>query len=200
MHAAILLSGGIDSTAVAFWKRPQFAITIDYGQAPAGAEIQAAEIVAGNLSISHQIVRIGLRDLGSGVMAGGPQIEGAPSPEWWPFRNQLLITIGAMAAIRRGCSKLLIGTVASDNVHADGTAEFVSFLDSLLQHQEGALRLMAPAIHISSAELVEISGIPDSLLAWCHSCHTGNGACGSCRGCLKSRLIRQSRAGFRDRP
>jgi 7-cyano-7-deazaguanine synthase len=198
MQAAILLSGGIDSTAIAFWKKPQLAITIDYGQAPADAEINAAEIVAHTLNISHQIVRIGLRDLGSGVMAGMPQIEGAPSPEWWPFRNQLLVTIGAMAAIRRGCDELLIGTVASDDVHADGTSDFVKFLDSLLRYQEGALRLMAPAIQISSAELVEISGISDSLLAWCHSCHTGNVACGFCRGCLKSYSTRQTRSALRD--
>ena len=34
---ALLLSGGMDSIALAFWKRPEIAITIDYGQRAAEA-------------------------------------------------------------------------------------------------------------------------------------------------------------------
>lgn len=193
MSTAILLSGGIDSTAVAFWQKPSLAITIDYGQAPAEAEIRASEVVATNLGISHFVVRMGMHDIGSGVMAGAQQIKGAPSPEWWPFRNQLLVTVAAMVAIRRDCGTLLIGTVASDKLHADGRLDFVGRLDSLLQHQEGGLQLVAPAIEMSSVELIETSRVPDSLLAWCHSCHTGNSACGFCRGCLKSYAMKQNR-------
>jgi len=36
---AILLSGGLDSIALAYWLRPQIAVTIDYGQRPARAVI-----------------------------------------------------------------------------------------------------------------------------------------------------------------
>lgn len=39
---ALLLSGGMDSISVAFWKRPEIAISIDYGQRAAEAEITAA--------------------------------------------------------------------------------------------------------------------------------------------------------------
>ncbi len=35
---AILLSGGMDSIALAYWKRPELAITINYGQKPFLAE------------------------------------------------------------------------------------------------------------------------------------------------------------------
>ena len=38
MNTALLLSGGMDSIALAYWKRPDIALTIDYGQAAADAE------------------------------------------------------------------------------------------------------------------------------------------------------------------
>ena len=38
----IALSGGMDSICLAWWKRPESAITIDYGQLAASAEIAAA--------------------------------------------------------------------------------------------------------------------------------------------------------------
>ena len=47
------------------------------------------------------------------------------------------------------------------------------------------LRVTVPAIGMSTVELVQRSGIPRGMLAWAHSCHVGNLACGSCRGCVK---------------
>jgi 7-cyano-7-deazaguanine synthase len=122
MDATLLLSGGIDSTAIAYWKHPRAAVTVDYGQAAASAEIKAASKVARELHISRDIIHADLTALGSGTLAGKPQSRLAPSPEWWPFRNQLLVTIGAMVAIRTNCSEIWIGTVAADRRrHLDGT-------------------------------------------------------------------------------
>ena len=42
MKTALLLSGGMDSIAIAWWKRPDIALTLDYGQQAANAEIKAA--------------------------------------------------------------------------------------------------------------------------------------------------------------
>src|SRR5690349_9850191 len=94
-RTAILLSGGIDSIALAYWKRPDLAITIDYGQLPARAEIDAATAAARDLELEHDIVRIDCRSIGSGDLAGTLSHAVAPAPEWWPYRNQLLITIAA---------------------------------------------------------------------------------------------------------
>jgi len=55
--------------------------------------------------------------------------------------------------------------------------------------QEGRIRVEAPAIHGSTVDLIRKSEIPYSLLAWAHSCHTGNIACGRCRGCNKHRNV-----------
>jgi 7-cyano-7-deazaguanine synthase len=82
---------------------------------------------------------------------------------------------------------LMLAAVKSDGFHADGTEEFIRRLSELLELQEGHLSLSAPAIRMSSAELVRQSRIPISILGWSHSCHTGNFACGTCRGCNKHR-------------
>jgi 7-cyano-7-deazaguanine synthase len=182
---AILLSGGIDSVASTYWKRPDLAITIDYGQVPAEAEIQASQAVCHDLSLRHEVITIDCRSIGSGDLAGRPALNGAPASEWWPYRNQLLITIAASCALTKGFSKLLVGTVASDGFHTDGTPEFIELIAALLRLQEGGMQLEAPAMRMSSVQLVRETRIPIEVLAWAHSCHVSNFACGRCRGCVK---------------
>jgi 7-cyano-7-deazaguanine synthase len=179
----------MDSTALAAWLRPEIAFTINYGQRSAAGELRAAAAVCEELSIKHEVVTVDCARLGSGDLAGTPPISVAPIPEWWPYRNQLLITVAAMRAIAADVTTLLLGTVASDRQHTDGTPEFVSAISDLLAFQEGNLRVEAPAINMSSAELVRRSGISRSVLAWAHSCHVDEFACGNCRGCYKHREV-----------
>lgn len=184
-RTAILMSGGMDSIAVAYLRRPSIAITIDYGQLPALGEIRAAAAAAEALGMNHEIIRVDLRALGSGDMAGRSAIDVAPVPEWWPFRNQMLITIAAMRGIAVGVSNLLLGTVRSDGAHADGRPEFVSAMDAVLGLQEGRLTIEAPAINLTTAELIRTAEVPWEILGWAHSCHVAEYACGVCRGCHK---------------
>lgn len=185
MKTAILLSGGVDSIALAFWKRPSVAITINYGQRAAHAEVTAARQVCSEMSIAHELVSIDCRAIGSGDMAGSAADALAPVSEWWPYRNQLLVTLAAARGIALGVDRLLLGSVASDASHTDGTPKFYSAIDALMRLQEGAVSVEAPAIEVNTVELVRKSGIPRPLLAWAHSCHTGDLACGGCRGCVK---------------
>lgn len=185
MTTALLLSGGMDSISIAWWKRPSLLIFVDYGQAPAEAEEAAGRAAADAISLRYEAVRADCSALGSGDMAGTPALGVAPVSEWWPFRNQLILTIAGVAALRAGMSELMIGALRTDSAHADGRPEFVERISGLMEMQEGGLRVTAPAIHLSAPELVEAAGIPKSVLAWAHSCHTGNLACGQCRGCIK---------------
>lgn len=185
MTTGLLLSGGMDSIAIAFWTRPKFAITIDYGQLPAQGEILAATTIAELLSIEHYVIRADLRALGSGDMAGTASLKVSPVPEWWPFRNQMLITLAAMKVLPLGADRLQIGTLASDAAHADGRKEFIDAMDAVLKVQEGGLNLEAPAIKMTSVELIRESKVPLEILAWAHSCHQAIHACGECRGCRK---------------
>ncbi len=110
-------------------------------------------------------------------------------PEWWPYRNQLLVTLAGTWGISRGITEIVIGSIAGDSRHVDGTPEFYELLDSLMALQEGGLHVRARAIRMSSAELIAESGITDSVLGWTHSCHVSSVACGVCPGCRKRREV-----------
>src|ERR1700688_3830525 len=182
---ALLMSGGMDSISIGWWKRPDLAIFVDYGQLPAAAERAAGIAACRSMDIRYETVGADCSSLGSGNMAGLPPNTFAPIPEWWPFRNQLILTLAGMAALRLGSTELMIGTLITDEQHADGRPEFVDRVSDLMEMQEGGLTVSAPAIGLTAAELVRISGIPKDVLAWAHSCHTSELACGQCRGCVK---------------
>jgi 7-cyano-7-deazaguanine synthase len=175
----------MDSVALAFWKRPEFAYTVDYGQLAAAGEVRAAAVVAAELGISHRIIRVDCRSLGSGDMAGEPPSAAAPVSEWWPFRNQLILTLAGARALEDRVYELMIGAVRTDGRHADGRLDFFTRADALFSMQEGGLRIRAPAIAMNTVELVRTASIPHGLLAWSHSCHVATHACGTCRGCIK---------------
>lgn len=186
---AVLLSGGMDSISLAAWLRPIAAITIDYGQVCAAAEICAAQQASLLLGIQHHTIHADCSALGSGDLSGTAPLPCAPASDWWPFRNQLLITLAAMQGVRLGVKRLLLGTVRSDCFHTGGTPRFIEAIDQIVQMQEGAISIVAPAIAMTTVELVRKSGVDFDLLSWAHSCHSSNFACGFCRGCLKHREV-----------
>lgn len=186
---ALLLSGGIDSLAMAAWQRPEYCVTINYGQKAAIAENRASAAICNHLGLKHISLEINCANLGSGDLAGTAALSLAPASDWWPFRNQMLITFAAMKVVSLNVNELMIGTVRTDAIHRDGTAEFFQHMHTLMRYQEGGLSVTAPALHLTSAELVRISGIESNILAYSHSCHTGNLACGRCRGCTKHREV-----------
>lgn len=188
---AILLSGGMDSIALAYWLRPEVAITLDYGQRAAEAEIAAATRVARILGMEHYVLRIDCSSLGSGDLVGSEPISDAPVTEWWPYRNQMLVTLALMKAIQLGVGELMVGSVKTDAQHLDGTPEFYEQLSKLVSMQEGEIKVTAPAIGLTTVELVQKAGIPDRILMYAHSCHTSNFPCGRCHGCNKYMYVKE---------
>lgn len=195
---AVLLSGGLDSTALCFLMRPKLAITIDYGQKAFVAEARSSKAVCRRLHIKHEIIKVDCSKIGFGSMHRGPSLKiptnrlGSLTPEWWPYRNQLLITAGAAKCILSNITTLYVGTVSSDRSHKDGTKRFISLMASLLSMQEGNLRLKAPFLRMSTQRAILKHKVPLALLGWTHSCHTSSLACGRCRGCLKRMKVLNS--------
>lgn len=179
----LLFSGGIDSTALAYWKRPDQLLFIDYGQLSAEAEHRAAVQIAKDLNLPLDVKAADCRSFGSGDMAGLPSISKRAS-EFWPFRNQLLITLAAMAYASVSPLTVMIGSVRSDKVHPDGNPRFLEGMQDLLRAQ-GETQVKAPALGLTSKSLIKKSGVPLDVLAWAFSCHRGSQACGQCRGCMK---------------
>lgn len=180
----LLFSGGLDSSALAFWKRPDVCLTVDYGQRPARGEIAAAAAICGELGLKHETLSIDMRVLGSGSLAGGPSSSLAHAEEWWPYRNQMLITLAGMRFVSEGLKEIMIGAVRTD-VHADGKAPFLRGIDRLMCLQEGAVSVTAPARSVHPYKLLTMSGFPHSLLGLTFSCHVMEYPCGRCRGCAK---------------
>jgi 7-cyano-7-deazaguanine synthase len=181
----LLLSGGMDSTAIAYWLKPDYALTIDYGQNSAKAEIDAAKKISSVLNIAHSTIKADCSELGSGDLLKMAPESIATKSDWWPFRNQLLATLGGMAAVKLGLTELILGSVSSDQYHKDGTIEFYQLISQLMSYQEGGIVVSAPAIKLTTTQLIEKSGIPRELLMWSHSCHKSNIPCQNCRGCNK---------------
>jgi 7-cyano-7-deazaguanine synthase len=197
-RSLLLLSGGHDSIALAAWLRPDGCLTIDYGQRPVEGEMRASKAAADALGLPWHTFRVDLTQVGSGLLhndgtmtvgnfsTNGKWVEGAPSPEWWPYRNQLLVSLAAAWALPRKYNELLVGSVAPDGTrHRDGTAGFYDRLDGLLAYQEGHLRVTAPAVGMTTVDLIEVSGVDDAVLGYAHSCHVATYPCAMCPGCRK---------------
>lgn len=182
----LLFSGGVESTALAYQHRPDQMVTIDYGQRPAPGEVRAARHIAGELDLPHDVVTADIGALGAGDMAGRAEAPHSAVTEAWPFRNQFLVTVAAMAYADRGLREIMIGTVASDRVHADGTPAFLQAIDTLIRCELPGARVAAPAIDMDTATLIRATGVPEELLRWTFSCHRSGTACGHCRGCHKT--------------
>ena len=182
----LLLSGGVDSTALAALHRPELSLTIDYGHRPAAGEIRAAAQVASLLGIEHRSITVDASAVGAGVLLDDASSIAGSASETWPLRNQLLVTIAAAYALRNDLGEVLLGIVREDRYrHRDGTPEFVELADRITAWQEGGIRVRAPGINQTSAELVAASQLGLDVFAWAHSCHRAPIACGDCPGCWK---------------
>lgn len=181
---ALLLSGGLDSAGLAWWKRPDIAVTVDYGQRAAEGEIAAARALTSELCIIHETITVDLRSLGAGGLSGQDPAPQGATDEWWPYRNQLLVTIASMRLIARGVSEIMLGVVSTD-IYADTKRPFIRALDRVLAVQEGSVRLVAPARSMSTLTLLKTSRFPPELLWLTFSCDVNPYACGRCRSCEK---------------
>lgn len=185
----LLFSGGLDSTALAAKLSPKL-LFVDYGQASAGGEHAAATRVAAALELPLISVSLGIRDFGSGLLHGAEHVGPAPSPEWWPYRNQFLLTAGAAIALREGCRSVWLGSVKGDGErHLDGSETFYQLADTLVAYQEGGIRVEAPGISQTTEELITSTELPTSVIGWTFSCHRADLPCGECPGCWKRQRV-----------
>lgn len=182
----LLLSGGIESSCLAFWQRPDRCLTVDYGQVCAEMEIETATAIARRLKIPHEaIVARPSKSFG----LPHKKIGYSKKPEFWPFRNQFLGTVAAMHSFGTSIKEIWFGTVKGDNRFSDGSKIFYKRLGSLISHQEGNIKISAPAINLTTEQLIIKSKTPRSILGATFSCHRSNIACGDCPGCRKQREL-----------
>lgn len=171
-RCAVLLSGGTDSAAAAAallrdgWDVS--AVWVDYGQPAAAAERQASSALASHFSVPWSALALpALRPAGSdGEITG---------------RNDALVAAARGAA--PGAS-LAIG-VHAGTPYSDCSPDWAAAWQSLLDVQHGgAVRLLAPLLELSKAEVVALAdglGVP---LPATYSCERAATPCLACRSCL----------------
>jgi 7-cyano-7-deazaguanine synthase len=184
----ILLSGGVESTILAYLERPKYALTIDYGHIAAISEIKAAKAICKDLEIDLKIVKLDLSTIIHDSELFGNLSNLEENPEYVPFRNQFIITVGLQYAHAVGVDEIIIGTVKDDDIFFDGTPLFFEQLN-LISHAQHKIKIATPAINTSALDLAKKSKIPIEILAWSHSCTRALHSCGECRSCRKRKTV-----------
>lgn len=223
-QAVVLLSGGLDSaTALALARaegRTCHCLTFRYGQRHR-VELEAAGRVAAALgAASHRIVDADLRAVGGSALTddavdvpkGGGG--GGIPVTYVPARNTLFLAHALCHAEVLGAREIWVGVNAVDySGYPDCRPEFVAAFEALanLATRAGVqaaaagegpwLRVRAPLLHWSKAEIVRRGALLGVDYGPTHSCYDpvgpGGLACGACDSChLRRRGFEE--AGVRD--
>lgn len=206
--AVCLLSGGLDSaTCLAFARREGYrcyALSFDYGQRHR-AELAAAERVAASLGAeSHVIARIDLRIFGHSALTDDIAVPKDRSPEqmtqeipitYVPARNTVFLSFALAWAEVLASSDIFIGVNALDySGYPDCRPEFIEAYERManLATRAGVegrtrIKIHAPLIHLSKAEIVTLGrnlGVDFGLTHSCYDPGPNGRACGACDSCV----------------
>jgi 7-cyano-7-deazaguanine synthase len=203
MKAVVILSGGMDSTALAYWAVAAGAdvrlLSFDYGQRHV-TELHHARRIAERLGLPHAVLDLrGLRDLlpGSALTDAAVDVpEGhyaAPSMKATvvPNRNAIMLAIAYGHAVAHACDAVLFGAHAGDHtIYPDCRTPFVETLNAALrignEWADPVPSVLAPFVRKTKADIAVLGdglGVPwgDT---W--SCYAGGARhCGRCGTCVE---------------
>ncbi|NWG87442.1 MAG: 7-cyano-7-deazaguanine synthase QueC [Hydrogenophilaceae bacterium] len=210
-RAVVLLSGGLDSaTALAVAGSEGYdcyALSFDYGQRH-GAELNAARAVAAQVGArEHRVMQLGLAQFGGSALTDRSLTvpeqasEGIPIT-YVPARNTVMLSLALAWAEVLAADAIYIGVNAVDySGYPDCRPEYIEAFERMAnlatkRAVEGQpLRIAAPLIHLSKAEIIRLGlglGVDYGLTVSCYQADADGRACGRCDSC---RLRRQ---GFLD--
>jgi 7-cyano-7-deazaguanine synthase len=196
-RAVILLSGGLDSTTVAYLARSQghdlWALSFDYGQRHR-AELDASEDIATRLGIPRHVMTLDLAAFGGSALTADIPVPTEPSEgipvTYVPARNTIMLSIALAYAETLEADAIYCGVNAVDySGYPDCRPEFIDAFEDLanLATKRGVaghyLTVHAPLLHMSKAEIVDVGlslGVPFGRTV---SCYQGSPACGVCDAC-----------------
>jgi 7-cyano-7-deazaguanine synthase len=201
-RAVVLLSGGLDSATVLAMARAAglecYALSVSYGQRHQ-AELSAAARVANALGArEHRIMHVNLGRIGGSALTDNsidvPEAPGEGIPVTYvPARNTIMLSLALAWAEVLKAGEIHIGVNSVDySGYPDCRPEFVEAFERLAQiatkaGAEGApLRLQAPLIHMSKAQIVREGvrlGVDYSLTVSCYQADALGAACGLCESC-----------------
>lgn len=203
-HAVVVVSGGLDSTVLAYWLHARgtrlTALSVDYGQRHR-VELDHARATAQRLGAGHHTA-----DLTTvGRLLGGSALTdpAVPVPDGHytdrsmrvtivPNRNALLLDIAVGLAISVGADAVAFGAHAGDHpVYPDCRPAFVrAYQRAVALANEGMLaggfEILAPFLALTKTDIVALGaqlGVPFES-TW--SCYRGfDRHCGTCGTCVE---------------
>ena len=201
--AVVLLSGGLDSATVLAMARAQgfvcHCLSFDYGQRHR-AELQAADNVAAALgAASHRTLKLDLGQLGGSALTDtsiavptdGVQ-PGIPVT-YVPARNTVMLSLALAWAEILGAQDIFVGVNAVDySGYPDCRPEYIAAFEHMANLatkagvEGGSLRIHAPLIDLSKAQIVTAGtqlGVPYAMTVSCYQADAEGRACGVCDSC-----------------
>lgn len=206
--AVVLLSGGLDSaTTLAVCRHEGFApyaLSFRYGQRHE-VELSAARAVAEAIGVErHVVTEIDLRLFGGSALTADMDVphrrrvssddSGIPVT-YVPARNTIFLSFALAWAETLGTSDIFIGVNALDySGYPDCRPEYIESFERMadLATKAGVegrqrIRIHAPLIDLSKAEIIRLGmslGVDYALTHSCYDPDVAGRACGTCDSCL----------------
>lgn len=212
--ALCIMSGGMDSTLVAYMMKTQgfdiIALHFNYGQRTVAKELECFRAICDDLEVDEKyeidldffktIGASALTDHAIDVPASGIQ-EGVPVT-YVPFRNGIFLSIATAIAEKERCESIAIGVVQEDSSgYPDCRDAFIqSFVQSanLGTRDETKLAIEMPLVHLQKSQIVQKALALSVPLHLTWSCYQNDDrACGVCDSC-RLRLRGFANAGVKD--
>lgn len=198
--ALCIMSGGMDSTLVAYTMKEQgyeiIALHFNYGQRTVAKELQAFRRICDHLGACEKyeidldffktIGASALTDHSIDVPTNG--IEAGVPITYVPFRNGIFLSIATAIAEKEGCEVIAIGVVEEDSSgYPDCRDAFIqSFQETanLGTKETTRLRIEMPLVHLQKSQIVLEAYKLNVPLELTWSCYKSEDkACGVCDSC-----------------
>jgi 7-cyano-7-deazaguanine synthase len=191
----VVLSGGPDSSTVAYWAKNQgydvYAITCMYGQI-ATKEVEYAGRIAERLGIRLKLVDLSsLKEIFGGATSlcneNIPMTSSFSQPIIVPFRNAIFLSIAVSYAVAIGATKVFYGAQGSDEpFYPDCRKEFYkSFETAAKLGSDQDIIIEAPFSNIPKSGIVKSGSELDVPFELTWSCYlNGSKHCGKCESCI----------------
>lgn len=201
MKAVCLLSGGMDSSTLAYLARDRgysvLALHLNYGQRTQEKERASARTIARLLG-ADEVLEIdlsyfsvfgssSLTDRTIPVAPYHPEAEDIPNT-YVPFRNANLLSIATSYAESRNADAIFIGVQSQDySGYPDCRPAFIEAFQKVIEtgtRSGSRIRLMTPFISMSKKEILSLGlslGVPYEHTWSCYQ--ENNVACGVCGAC-----------------
>jgi len=187
-HATVVLvSGGLESTALlSYWTHWSHAteiipLFVNYGQGNSFKEQESARAVCQHLKLAPPEI-LDLKTL-SGLYSGMQR--GEERHNRASFRNLMLLTFGASAAVEIGAAHLALAVSKGHEPRSeDTTISFLRHAESLFHALEPPVSLLTPLVQLTTPQVVKLGEQANAPWELTWSCtESGEKHCGVCGGC-----------------